>query len=229
MFKTLSISTAVCVLMLLVAFTASTASATIIIDVDRTRGTAGDRVPIGTFDTDTDPLATEVGNLKDGNIVFSDRTYGWTATPGSMIGQEHVRTFNTDKANNCIMVNYAVTIGEAAVLWITMDDRLPLNYTTAGGVQVFLTQQEAVDLVVRSWAAAGTFVDTGVDLTIDEGGGRPMSVYATQSPLEPGTYNFGLNPTGSLNFYTIGAVPEPATIALLALGGLAVLRRKRVG
>jgi hypothetical protein len=55
---------------------------------------------------------------------------------------------------------------------------------------------------------------------------RQMSVYATQEPMAAGTYDFGLNPT-SKNFYIIGAVPEPATLALLGLGGLVLRRRKR--
>jgi hypothetical protein len=142
-----------------------------------------------------------------------------------MIGQEYVRTFNTDKHNRNLMVNYAVTTSEAAVLWIAMDDRLPAEFTTDGGVQVFVSQQEVVDLVVHTWAAPGTFLDTGIDLIIDEGGGRPMSVYASPE-LPAGTYDFGLNPTGK-NFHFIGAVPEPMTLSLLGLGGLALVRRKR--
>ena len=47
----------------------------------------------------------------------------------------------------------------------------------------------------------------------------------TTEPMAAGTYDFGLFPTEK-NFYVIGAVPEPATLALLGLGGL-VLRRRR--
>ena len=207
---------------------ASVASASIITNVDRTRGTSGNRSPIGVFTPNTDPLASNP--LKDGEIVFSDRDYPYIATPASMVGYEYVRTFNTDKHNRCIMVNYAVTISEPAVLWISIDDRIPAEYKTDGGgdqpdEQVFVSQQEAVDLIVHSWAAPGTFVDTGLDLTIDEGGGRPMSVYMT-GLLDAGTYDFGLNPTGK-NFYAIGTVPEPATIALLGFGGLALIRRRK--
>jgi hypothetical protein len=50
-------------------------------------------------------------------------------------------------------------------------------------------------------------------------------VYASPE-LPAGTYDFGLNPTGK-NFHIIGAVPEPMTLSLLGLGGLALVRRKR--
>lgn len=199
------------------------ASADVITNVDRTRGTAGDRSPIGVFDGDTDPLPMEPGHLKVGNMVFSDRDYVWDDV-ASFGGFEYVRTFNTDKDNKNIMVNYAVTIGEPAILAVAVDDRWA-DYKTSGSTQVFLSQQEMVDLIVHKWAAPGLFVDTGEDLIVGEGGGRPMSVYATQAPLAAGTYDFGLNPT-SQNFYIIGASPEPATLALLGLGGL-VLRRRR--
>jgi hypothetical protein len=44
--------------------------------------------------------------------------------------------------------------------------------------------------------------------------------------LPAGTYDFKLSPLGN-NFYIIGAVPEPMTLSLLGLGGLALVRRKR--
>ena len=212
-------------LALVVAFS-GVASAAVIINVDRTRGTAGDRAVIGVFDQDTDPIPMPAGGLKDGNYVYSDRTYTWVNTPAELVGYEYVPTFNTDKDDDNFIVNYAVTIGEAAILALAVDDRVPADVTSSGGVQEFLSQQEAVDLIVHSWAGPGLFVDTGLDVYVGGDNDRPLSVYATQEPVPAGTYDFGLHPT-DLNFYVIGAVPEPATIALLGLGGLVLLRRKR--
>jgi hypothetical protein len=200
------------------------ASALIITGVDRTRGqpTTGTTTknPIGTFDQNTDPLP--VGRVKDGNIVFSDRTYPWNLTPVGMRGMEYVPTFNDDKASGEIMVNYAVTIGEPAVLWMAVDDRIPAEWAEV------ISQAEAVWLATHTWAPAGTFVDSGMNVYIAESGttNRPMSVFMTTTALPAGTYDFGLMPSGK-NFYVIGAVPEPATLALLGLGGLGLLRRKR--
>jgi hypothetical protein len=200
------------------------ASAEVISNVDRTRGTSGDRPVIGAFDGDTDPIAMPAGGLKDGNYVYSDREYTWVNTPSELVGYEYVPTFNTDKDTKNIIVNYAVTISEAAVLAIAIDDRIPAEYTISG-VPEYLSQQEAVDLIVHTWAAPGLFVDSGLDVYVGGDNDRPLSVYVTQAELAAGTYDFGLFPT-SKNFYVIGASPEPATLALLGLGGL-VLRRRR--
>jgi len=202
------------------------ASADVISNVDRTRGTSGDRPVIGAFDGDTDPIAMPAGGLMDGNYVFSDREYTWIDVPAALVGYEYVPTFNTDKDKENIIVNYAVTISEPAVLAIAIDDRIPEEYDADGGVNEYLSQQEAVDLIVHTWAAPGLFVDTALDLTINGDNSHPLSVYATSEAMAAGTYNFGLFPTGT-NFYVIGATPEPATLALLGLGGLALRRRRK--
>lgn len=205
------------ILLVLVLAMVSSASAAIITGVDRTGGASDDRDPIGVYDGSTAPLATEAGGLADGNIVFSDRTYPWTGIPAIMIGSENIRTFNNDK-NEDETVNYAVSINQTANLWIAIDDRHD-------------GQQGLIDGVVADFAAAGAFADTGLDIFIrereDGTRDRPLSVFAAE--LAAGTYNFGGTPGN--NFIVLGAsadaIPEPATIALLGMGGMALLRRRR--
>ena len=196
--------------------------AALITGVNRSGGTSGDRDWIGAWDGDTDP---SVGTLQDGEYVFSDRTYPWANTPAELVGAEYVLTFNTDKNGGTWDVTYEVTLGAAAMLAITVDDRLPAEWDNDGALT---SQQDAVDMVTAAIGPAGTFQDTGLDLFIrekeDGSTDRPMSVYAAEVPA--GTYVFGAMPSGK-NYYTIGAVPEPATIALLGLGGLALIRRRR--
>ena len=214
----------------LVMLFAGMCPAGIIDSVNRSRGQpntgTATKDPIGTFDQNTDPL---LGILGDGQGVFSDRMYTWVdtaiggvwGTTEDLDGADLVRTFNDDKSTSEIMVTYAVTISDAAYLAITIDDRVGVDATE------FLSQQEAVDWTTSRIGPAGTFVDTGLDVFIQENATtkRQMSVYATEVKMAAGTYVFGSQPTGK-NFYSIIAVPEPATLVLLGLGGL-LLRKRR--
>jgi len=198
---------------------AQVASAGIITSVVRENGQSGNRDWVGAFDGGTTPI---VGTLADGESVFMDRTYPWSNTPVDLVGAEYVLTFNSDKSDSETDVTYTVTLGQAAMLAVTVDDRIPAEWDNGGA---FTSPQDAVDALVSGFATAGMFADTGLDLFVHENSttDRQMSVYAAQVPA--GTYTFAAQPSNK-NFYTIGAVPEPATIALLGLGGL-VLRRKK--
>jgi len=204
----------------LVMLFAGMCPAGIIVSVDRSRGQpatgTANKAPIGVFDQNTDPL---LGIIADGQGVYSDRGFTWLNVPASLANSELVRTFNDDKATSEIMVTYAVTISQAAILAITTDDRIPAE------VPEFASQQEAVDWATSRIGPPGTFVDTGLTVNLAGDSDRPMSVYATTVAMPAGTYVFGSQPSGK-DFYSIIAIPEPATLVLLGLGGL-LLRKRR--
>lgn len=212
------------VLLVAVVFAlSSVASAAIITSAVRSNATSGNRSPIGVFDGGTQPLPS-AGTLQDGIHVFSDRDYPWASTPAALIGAEYVRTFNTDKGGTgSDTATYDVTTSQTAFLAVTVDNR----WLEDDGIAL----QTKVDETVAAFAAAGTFTDTGLDVYIREDMTEPyekdraMSVFTALMPA--GTYRFGPLPSNK-NHYTIGAmVPEPMTIALLGLGGLGLIRRKR--
>lgn len=203
------------------------ASASIITGVDRSKGRSANKPPIGVYTGETDPITVPLIML-DGNIVFSDRTYPWILTPAAMKGMEYIPTFNDDKNASEVDVSYKVTIGEDAQLWLALDNRLGDEDDEGAGVIDDALMLAWVELITYRLPSSVQWADSGIDVFVAENAttNRRKSVFMTTTVLPAGTYDFGLEPTGG-NFYVIGAVPEPATIALLGLGGLGLLRRKR--
>jgi len=187
------------------------ASAAIITKVDRSGGKSDTRPPIGAYDGERDPTASDPAGLHDGVYIFSDREMYYASTPIELVGAEYVMTFNSDK--KVTTVTYAVTTSTTGILAIGLDDRF------AGA------QQDMVNAMTALIGPAGTFFDTGLNLTTNEP--QTLSVFAG-APLPAGTYTFYGTNVDQNNFMVLGAmIPEPATIALLGFGGLALLRRKR--
>jgi hypothetical protein len=165
----------------------------IILDVVRAGGYTETRDPIGQHDGNTSPLMTQAGGLKDGNYPYSDRTYPWNQTPKEFVGAEYIRTINSDK--NVATMTMTVTLSRAATVAIAHDDRN-------------VPAQAAVDKAVAAFAAAGKFVDTGLDVFIYESAtvpARPLSVFSADLPA--GTYVFAGEASGNTS-YIIGAIEK---------------------
>jgi hypothetical protein len=211
------------VMLALVVALSSIASASIITNVDRTNGQSGDKAPVGIFTGDTDPLPSPSGLLV-GAPVRTDRNHTIAAISPEIQGWEYVRTFNDDKNTGELDVSYMVTTSEPAVLWLAIDKRITGSHEDQIGDQPALVEwlRAFYDLTSYRFPAGIEWEPTGYILEID----KPFNVWQTTTEVPAGDYDFGLSPFSN-NFYVMGAVPEPATIALLGFGGLSLIRRKR--
>jgi len=175
------------------------ASATIITDVER-----------------RPPMVRIAGPLVEDSLSYTDRTHQYNEIPDFLLGADYVMVRNDDRT----VANYELDVTTNADGWMYLfiDNRVGDNNAS-----------NPPDLTLKMlWVLPMGFVDTGKDIGIDESGDGSVnnrnSVYKLWVPA--GTITLKEQNSGSLNMYGVG-IPEPATIALLGFGGLALLRRKR--
>ena len=119
---------------------------------------------------DTEPQIAP-NPLNEDQLCYVDRTpattppggHQYNSIPAYLIGAEYVLTVNDDKDNGSHELD--VTLSEAAIVYLFLDNRLQASGTGSG-----TGQGVNPDLSGMPWVAALGFTDTGDDIGIDEAG-----------------------------------------------------------
>jgi len=174
------------------------------------------------------------GPLVEDAISYVDRAkHEYNQIPVALVDAEYIKVANSDKGRQFYELD--VTLSQDATLYLLLDNRLGHGYVSLGeygwGLDPWLSSAG------MSWIIGAGFVDTGIDIAIDENGTsfdyRWSSVYAKD--VSAGTITLlqqyddvpAAGGAGRRNMYGVAVVPEPTTILLLGLGALVVRRRRR--
>jgi hypothetical protein len=177
--------------------------------------------PSGEYDTSTGVAADASGNVY---------VTGWTSgsiggqnagntdtfllkynTTGDLVWTRQLGTSGCDQAG-------AIAVDQAGRIYITGYTSESLNGPSAGNADVFVAKFDAGGSMVWTCQFGSSDYDNGWGITVDALG----NVYVTGCTLG----SLGGPSAGYFDAFLV-KVPEPATLSLLAIGGLAILKRGR--
>lgn len=158
-------------------------------------------------------------DLDEDSLTFVDRPHQYNEVPASVLGADYIMVANDDKTDGDIQ--YEVTLAGPVDLYLFIDNRVGDDVTEDG---------PTLGGGVMDWVADAGFVSTGEVIGIDESADGVINQYGALYRLAGADGMITLyqqDDGGSRNMYGIAAVPEPATMMLLGLGGLALVRRRK--
>lgn len=197
----------ICVLVLVVCFVATIAQAGLITAIERRNS---DKTP-----------PQIAGPLAENSLAYVDRTHIYQQIPSYLLGADYVKVANDDRdINTGTGYELDVTLSQDCTLYLFIDtrvgDTVKTDPATIGPNGMFWVQ-------VFGWTYTGDTVslDESANGSIDSW----FSVF--KKDVSAGTITLYEQREGGINMYGVVAVPEPATVALLGLGALALLRRRK--
>ncbi|MFP4056036.1 MAG: PEP-CTERM sorting domain-containing protein [Candidatus Brocadiia bacterium] len=160
-----------------------------------------------------DPDAVEphgiAGGFFEGVAAYADAPGAWTGIPGPLVGSDYMLTENDDAGFS--FVDYSLLPEDDSFLYILLDDRYIAGHD------------------VPQWMADMGFFDTRFDVFQEPG--LPFSIFQGEAAGGEAISLYALDDPNS-SFYGIVLsdrmlIPEPGSLALLGLGALGLLRRRR--
>lgn len=174
----------------------------------------------------TQPVQVNNDPLNNGVLAYSDRNHVWANVPSILQGGQFVKLGNSDKTTNPFSVTF--TAATDATFFLFLDNRIgPNEGTDNGGAPSELGNG------VMDWVLTSDFVDSGVDIGLDEGANgtvdQTYSVFfrqvkgpytdpITNDPVAGETFTFfEQNNGGFRNMYGIAAVAPQVTPVAFAV------------
>jgi hypothetical protein len=153
-------------------------------------------------DAPEDPQIASVP-LDEGAVVFVDRTHIYADVPEFIIGAEYIMLANDNK--NMSAYELDITLAKSATLYVFVDNRMG---GAAGG--------KGVDPIITGmpWLTDMGFVDTGIDIGIDESADGSINQYYSIFALEvkAGTVTIGGDTEGhGGNMLGVAVLPAPTS------------------